>query len=158
LNIWRHPAGPPAWLMVGILVAVLTVPSVAAAQGSNSSGNAAAPLDGRLFKAGIVREDDDGKPPLTDHLAFENGKFSSVICKRYNFSDAPYWVRIDGDRIHFLAELSSPTDGKMVWQGTIRGNSLEGTMRWTKKRWYWTIDTEHRIRGTLESGSAPRTD
>ena len=51
-----------------------------------------------------------------------------------------------------LAELTSPTDGKMVWKGTIRGDTLEGTMRWTKKRWYWTIDTEHKIRGRLDKG------
>jgi len=113
----------------------------------------AGPLDGRQFSAGIVRDDadeDEKERPLEDRLMFNDGKFSSVVCKRYNFTEAPYWVRVEGDRIHFLAELTSPTDGRMVWKGTIRGDILEGTMRWTKERWYWTIDAEHKIRGKLE--------
>jgi len=114
-------------------------------------------LDGRQFKAGIVRiEEDDGekKEPLGDQLMFGNGMFSSAICKRYNFKEAPYWVRVEGEKTHFLAELTSPTDGKMLWKGTIQGDTLVGTMRWTKKRWYWTIDTEHKIRGELEKSSS----
>ena len=110
-------------------------------------------LDGRQFKAGIVRADaeqDGEKPPLGDELIFSNGKFSSAVCKRFNFSEAPYWVRVEGDQVHFLAELTSPTDGKMVWRGSVRGDILEGTMRWTKERWYWTIDVEHKIRGKLK--------
>lgn len=110
-------------------------------------------LDGRQFKAGIVKvdaEQDGKKPPLGDQLMFSDGMFSSAVCKRYNFTAAPYWVRVEGDRVHFLAELTSPTDGRMLWKGSIRGDTLEGTMRWTKKRWYWTIDTEHKITGKLE--------
>ena len=115
-------------------------------------------LDGRQFNAGIVQadaEEDGTKPPLVDQLMFSNGKFSSAVCKRYNFTEAPYWVRVEGDQVHFLAELTSPTDGRMVWKGTVRGDTLEGTMRWTKERWYWTIDTEHKIRGQLEKGLNP---
>lgn len=118
-------------------------------------------LDGMTFGAGIVRNDavapidegrgsePDGGASLRDTLVFDRGMFTSRICTRYNFAAAPYWVRLDGDRVHFLAELSSPTDGKMVWQGTIRDGRLEGTMRWTRTRWYWTVDVEHRIRGEL---------
>lgn len=123
-----------------------------------SSGSNAGPLDGRQFRAGITRDDadeDERNRPLEDRLMFADGKFSSEICRRYNFKEAPYWMRVEGDQVHFLAELTSPTDGKMVWKGTIRGDVLQGTMRWTKKRWYWTIDTEHVIRGRLEKGSGP---
>ena len=77
------------------------------------------------------------------------------MCRRFNFGEAPYWVREENGRIHFLAELTSPTDGTMVWKGTVRGDTLEGTMRWIKKRWYWTIDTAHRIRGKLENRPIP---
>ena len=110
-------------------------------------------LDGHQYKAGIVRAtsaEEGEKKPLGDLLMFSGGKFSSAVCKRYNFAEAPYWIRIEGDQVHFLAELTSPTDGKMVWKGTIQGDTLEGTMRWTKKRWYWTVDTEHKISGKLD--------
>ena len=108
-------------------------------------------LDGKKFKAGIVQEQNDGaqKNRFEDFLTFKDGKFSSEVCRKYNFSDAPYWIRAEGDQIHFLAELESPTDGRMVWKGTIKDGQLRGTMHWTKKRWYWTIDTEHEIHGEL---------
>jgi len=110
-------------------------------------------LDGLQFQAGIVKAEDGSENALEDTLIFNDGKFSSVVCKRYNFTAAPYWVRTDGENVHFLAELSSPTDGKMVWKGTITGNKLEGTMRWTRKRWYWTIDAEHKIQGKVDVGT-----
>ena len=153
----------PWAVAVSLAIAVL-LPSTALPQSATISTDAkiirpnksGGLLDGRQFKAGILRADaepDGEKPPLGDQLMFSNGKFSSAVCKRYNFAEAPYWVRVEGDQVHFLAELTSPTDGKMVWKGTVRGDTLEGTMRWTKERWYWTIDTEHVIRGKLENGA-----
>ena len=120
--------------------------------GTHPVSNPAQLLDGLQFSAGIIRssEADSGNAPLGDTLVFKDGEFSSAICERCNFSSALYWIRQDGEQLHFLAELSSPTDGKMVWQGTVRDGKLEGTMRWTRKRWYWTIDVEHNIRGEVK--------
>lgn len=155
--------GGPTWIarymsaaafLAALVVASLTWMGSAARADESSpttSADAAAPLDGRTFSARIVRAGSSEDDPLGDQLLFEDGRFSSAICKQYNFAEAPYWVRLEGDRIHFLAELTSPTDGRMLWKGTIQGDTLEGTMHWTKQRWYWTIDTEHEIRGELET-------
>ncbi len=152
-----------AALLAGFLaasaVALGQQPVRATETGPRSTIDAAALLDGRTFGTSIVRASlAEQSRELGDKLTFSNGMFSSALCKQYNFSDAPYWVRREGDQVHFLAELTSPTDGRMVWKGIIRGDTLEGTMRWTKERWYWTIDTEHKIQGTLEktSGGARR--
>ena len=110
-------------------------------------------LDGLQFKAGIVKAEDGSGNALEDILIFSDGKFSSVICKRYNFATSPYWIRTEGETIHFLAELNSPTDGKMIWKGTIAGDKLKGTMHWTRKRWYWTIEAEHIIEGEVDNGA-----
>ena len=106
--------------------------------GAQSNSSTAGLLDGLRFKAGIVKAEDGSGNALEDTLTFRNGEFSSAICKRYNFTASPYWVRTEGETVHFLAELDSPTDGKMVWKGTITGDTLKGTMHWTKERWYWT--------------------
>ena len=118
--------------------------------GAQSGTSKAGLLDGLQFKAGIVKAEDGSGNALEDTLTFRNGEFSSAICKRYNFAASPYWVRTEGETVHFLAELNSPTDGKMVWKGTITGDKLIGTMHWTKKRWYWTVDVEHRIEGEVD--------
>ena len=150
-------------LMMIVAIAIATAGLQAAAQSETGSGIAAsevslqnhAPLDGRVFSASIVRgQVDDGKNrPLVDTLIFRDGTFSSVICENYNFSAAPYSTWTDGGATHFEVELTSPTDGRMLWRGRVSGDTLEGTMRWTKKRWYWTVDAEHTIRGELADAS-----
>lgn len=150
--IWiaqRAPVAALAATLVGAMLAWSGPPGRAA----ESPSSVAEPLDGQTFRAGIVQVGEEADGPLEDELMFRDGKFMSAICKRYNFVEAPYWVRQEGDRIHFLAELTSPTDGRMLWKGTIEDGKLEGTMRWTKQRWYWTIDTEHVIRGEIEEGA-----
>ncbi|MES2845140.1 MAG: hypothetical protein V4747_08955 [Pseudomonadota bacterium] len=112
-----------------------------------------APLDGQEFSAGILRQDDSSAPsePLLDRLFFADGMFSSKICERYGFVPGAYWVRGTEDAIEFSAVLHSPTDGVMDWKGTVKDGKLVGTMRWTRERWYWTIEAEHQIFGELES-------
>jgi hypothetical protein len=144
--------------LVTMVLATLVMPHDAVSQEKTQSkqvssvASNSSPLDGFTFSAGIIRssEADSGTEPLEDTLFFEDGNFSSAICKRYNFSDAPYWIRREGDQIHFLAELTSQTDGKMVWKGTVINGKLQGTMRWTRTRWYWTVDAEHNIKGVLK--------
>jgi len=144
-----------AALLVAVVAAGSLWPGLPVSAGESESAPAAtytAPLDGRTFSARIVRSGDTGN--LGDEMVFNNGMFSSAVCRTFNFAEAPYWVRLEGDQVHFLAELTSPTDGRMLWKGTIRGDTLEGTMRWTKERWYWIIDTEHKIRGASKKPSA----
>jgi len=162
----------PIWVGAATLIAALLLAAMAWSQSLSESGNtktspvaaSAGPLDGRQFDASIVRDDaneEEKTRPLGDKLTFNDGNFSSAICERYNFKKAPYWVRVDDDQIHFLAELTSPTDGTMRWTGTVRGDLLEGTMWWTKKRWYWTIDVKHRIRGKFATelrAASPRSN
>ena len=143
----------------GILAIAFLLPRVSTAQEIIAAKSPELrALDGMRFKAGIVRADKVGEAqPLEDELMFDNGKFISMICKRFNFTPAPYWMRSDGDRVHFLAELNSPSDGKMIWEGTLTGDRLEGTMHWIKNRWYWTIDVEHKIVGVLDGPEPART-
>ena len=146
---------PAAWLFFAAPFAIQQS-SAQSAEPADTSNAQSIPstnrlLDGLQFKAGIVKSEDGSGNSLEDTLVFSDGNFSSVVCKRYNFSAAPYWIRTEGKRIHFLAELTSPTDGTMVWKGTVADGELRGTMRWTKKRWYWTIDAEHLIQGKVDT-------
>ena len=85
-----------------------------------------------------------------DLLRFSDGKFTSSECFQYGFKGGPYTTTIEGDKIHFQAETISPTHGKMVWQGTLKGDTLEVTYNWTKERWFWTTYREYWFKGTLK--------
>jgi hypothetical protein len=39
--------------------------------------------------------------------------------RRYSFTEALHRVCTDGEETHFYAELTSPTNGRMVWQGSV---------------------------------------
>jgi hypothetical protein len=127
----------------------MQTPSFAETALEAGNGHTLAVLDGQIFTAAIVKDEQGATPsdPLIDRLQFVDGHFSSEICERYGFVAAPYWIRGEADKIEFHAVLQSPTDGTMVWQGTITDGVLDGTMTWTRERWYWTIEAEHRIAG-----------
>jgi hypothetical protein len=104
-------------------------------------------LDGKKF---IGPTGEKGKKiHHEDVLSFSDGKFTSSACFQYGFKDGPYTTTIEGNVIYFIAETVSPTHGKMVWQGTLKGDSLEVTYNWTKERWLWTTYREYWFKGTL---------
>jgi len=83
-----------------------------------------------------------------DVLNFSDGKFTSSECFQYGFKGGPYTTTTEGDTIHFQAETISSTHGKMVWQGTLKGNTLDVTYNWTKERWFWDTRREYWFSGS----------
>lgn len=83
-------------------------------------------LDGRRFD-GIVLE--RGKTSGdADTFLFSGGRFRSTACDPYGYADAPYTARSEGGAITFEAQTSNPAGSRLLWQGTIRGPRLDGTM------------------------------
>jgi hypothetical protein len=105
-------------------------------------------LDGKKFSGPTGEK--GKKVHHEDVLTFRDGKFTSSECFQYGFKGGPYTTTIEGDTIHFQAETISPTHGKMMWQGTLKGDSLDVTYNWTKERWFWTTYREYWFRGTLQ--------
>jgi hypothetical protein len=104
-------------------------------------------LDGKKF---IGPTGEKGKKVHhEDLLSFSEGKFTSSECFQYGFKGGPYTAKVEADAIHFYAETASPTHGKMVWQGTLKGDTLDVTYTWTKERWFWTTFREYWFKGSL---------
>jgi hypothetical protein len=82
-------------------------------------------LDGRRFEGVFIQR---GKTSGdADTLVFKDGRFRSLACDRYDYSDAVYKTATAGDATRFEAETESPKYGKLVWSGTIRGGKLDAT-------------------------------
>lgn len=83
-------------------------------------------LDGRRF-TGVVLE--RGKTAGdADTLIFDNGRFRSTACDRYDYGDGAYRCQQrDGDII-FDAVTESPKYGQLRWHGVVRGVRLDGTL------------------------------
>lgn len=118
-------------------------------------------LDGKRFVGEIGPM---GESAVTDDLlVFEEGMFVSKECeRRCGYTEGPYWIRYVQEGVRMTATLScSKSDATLVWNGIVRGDEIEGTIKWTSERWYWTIEKELWFKGSLatqdgESGSGTR--
>lgn len=114
-------------------------------------------LDGKTFSGELGRV---GKPGLADLFVFREGMFVSKECeKRCGYPAGPYWVRLEGDGVQFRSEIPClKSDATMVWNGTVKGDDIEGTVAWTSKRWYWTIEKEFWFKGKLVESAVATTE
>jgi hypothetical protein len=104
-------------------------------------------LDGKKF---VGPTGEKGKKAHhEDTLSFDNGMFTSSACIPLGFNEGPYTTRVEGDTVYFQAKTMSPTHGKIMWQGTLKGNTLDVQYNWIKKRWLWTISIKYWFKGTL---------
>jgi hypothetical protein len=100
------------------LVAVATVVPASLAHAES--------LDGRNFQGVFLER---GKTSGdADTLIFKDGRFRSTACDKYGYSDAAYKTTAAGDSLRFEAETQSAKYGKLLWNGTIRGNKLDATV------------------------------
>ncbi len=107
-----------SWELLFIVAAFLLL------QG-NSPSFAAEALDGKSFVGEIGGK--DGSKTVKDEFVFENGKFNSTLCSRFGYGQGAYQANAQGDAIHFDAVTVSSSGGKKTWQGTVKGDAIEGT-------------------------------
>lgn len=102
-------------------------------------------LDGKTF---LAQSGEKGKKASNkDTIVFRDGRFLSEGCIQWGFGDAAYAVGTEGDGIRFQTRTVSPTHGAMVWNGIVKGDTIEATSIWTRDRWYWKIKKEYWYRG-----------
>jgi hypothetical protein len=107
-------------------------------------------LDGKTFTGFNGEKGQDLDPNEAEEIVFNNGRFISTTCNKYNFSDVAYSASDVGDSIHFQAVTLSPTHGKIEWQGVVHGDQADVTFVWTKERWYWNTHREYWFKGSLK--------
>lgn len=99
-------------------------------------------LEGRRFdtQAGMA-----GKPAHvpSDILSFAAGLFHSADCDQYQYGKGRYTRTVEPDgAIRFEAETESPTYGRNLWKGVIRGRSIEGEFVFLRKPTWWRPNPE----------------
>ena len=105
-------------------------------------------LDGRVFtgSTGKMGKNASG----TDDLKFENGKLYSADCTPWGFGWGTYSTKVEGNSITFEAVTTSPKNGKIVWSGTVNGDTIDATYVWSKKSWYGERKQEKWFKGNAK--------
>lgn len=120
---------------------------------ATSSSLGSGPLDGMTFIGALGP---DGKPKdIPDTFVFENGTFVSKECElNCKYPARPYFVRVNGAKTEFISETQCPyKDAKIVWRGTVEGDTIKGESTWVVKRWYWTVENTFEFEGRLTKQS-----
>ena len=123
---------------------------VAAAALAAPSSAQTASLDGKVFIA-EAGEKSKAVDERNDVITFANGKFHSSACDKYGFGTAAYR---SSDGKDFEAETLSDKEGRIVWKGTVQGDTIEGTFVHYPKGWLLNPDpkpVEHWFKGKVKS-------
>ena len=81
-------------------------------------------LDGKTFNGKVWTEGEKGDP---DTFIFKSGQFRSTACDQYGYSSAPYTVSEKDGVKSFTSTTTNKEGAKMLWQGVVQGNSIEGS-------------------------------
>lgn len=107
----------------------------------------AGPLDGMVFEAAMGPQGE--AKDVADTFVFADGTFVSRECElRCNYPARPYFVRRAEASTEFVSETRCPNkDAKIVWRGTVEGDTITGVSTWTVRRWYWTVERKFAFTG-----------
>ena len=133
-----------------LTILLLAAVFLGSAQHPSPAQAASGLLDGKTFVGLNGEKGRELDPDEHEEIVFDNGRFISTTCNRYNFADTPYTARQVGESIHFEAVTHSPTHGQIAWQGVVKGDHATMTFVWTKERWYWDIHREYWFEGRLK--------
>lgn len=143
-------AGLAAVLALGLLIFLHDPVSVSSEEIPPPAAADPGPFDGMTFVGALGPY---GQPKdVEDVFVFENGSFVSKECElRCEYPARPYFVRKVDGKMEFVSETRCPyKDAKIVWRGTVDGDTLSGIATWTVRRWYWTIENRFEFSGKLE--------
>ena len=129
----------------GAAAAAAAVQPEAGAETAKASGA----LDGLVFVG--TMDVDVYDAPFEDRLTFRDGLFHSEECQRAcEFGAQKYYTRRVGEGIEFRAELICPdAPQRVLFEGRVIGDRIEGTALWTVERFYWTVQRHAVFSGTL---------
>lgn len=105
-------------------------------------------LDGRTYL--IKYGEKGGSQSTKDTLMFRGGRFRSTGCDAYGFGDASY---LSPDAGRFSAETESAKEGRIRWQGALRGDEVEGTFVWSKPG---KAPVEYAFKGRATAATPPK--
>lgn len=109
-------------------------------------GAAAGLLDGQAF-VGPTGPRGEAAERSDERVEFAAGRLRSSLCEEMGFPPAAYRAIREGGAVRFDAVLVSAKDGRIHWQGVVRGGAVEATYVWAKEGLLWNTRREYWFKG-----------
>ena len=87
------------------------------------------PLDGKKYKIELKK---DGKIESEETLIFDTGSMKTPEREKLGFKEGTTYVKVTEDYYTWSCTVSNDKVGAMAWQGTVKGDKIEGTCIWRK--------------------------
>lgn len=108
-------------------------------------------LDGQVF-SGMIGPSEN--PDLPDRLYFDDGYFWSDLCTGCGFAPGEYEAEKSAGGTRFKGTLYSKSRGRFDYEGLVRDDqTIEVSITWERRRWYWTSKREIVFVGQASSSS-----
>lgn len=111
-----------------LLVVIALV--IAGLQAADAQHTAIQP-DGKKYKIELIRQGSD-EAALVQTLIFDNGLLQTPDFNTLGFKEAAAYMKQTADYYTWVSTVNSTQQGAMGWQGTIKGDKIEGTCVWRK--------------------------
>jgi hypothetical protein len=86
-------------------------------------------LDGKRYKIDFMK---DGKTESIETLIFTSSMLQTPDCAKYGFNEGKAFVKSTKDYFTWASTINSDTEGVMAWQGSVKGDKIEGSCVWRK--------------------------
>lgn len=109
-------------------------PSAGGEQTSKEAAPASS-LDGTTWPVKLIPDAaaaQKGEKSFDDELAFKNGQVAMSACIKAGFAPSSYTLAPSGSAWSFETRQISKKQEKTDWRGLVSGDSIKGTMVWTK--------------------------
>ncbi|MBX7109647.1 MAG: hypothetical protein K1X61_13430 [Chitinophagales bacterium] len=99
---------------------------------SASAQHATIQPDGKKYKVELIRQGSD-EAAIVQTLIFDNGMLQTPGFNSLGFKEATAYLKQTEDYFTWVSTVNSAGEGAMGWQGTIKGDKIEGTCVWRKQ-------------------------
>ncbi len=110
-----------------VLIAVVGIALAGVAHAERPQGL----LDGKRFELSLTKPNGDSEG--TDRVLFAGGKLESSRWRDYGFTSPSYKGGSSEGAIFFKARVEDPERGTVIWSGTVRDESIQGTVKWVER-------------------------
>jgi hypothetical protein len=120
--------------VLGLVAApALALPETVPPAGAPAPGATA--LDGTRWQVKLTPDEAAaklGEKPFETTVSFAKGKVESSECVKVGFAASPYKMAAMDEKWTFETTQTSEKNGSTQWKGTVTGDTVKGTMTWTK--------------------------
>lgn len=111
-----------------LVVLAITLSVAATTMAQSTAGQ----LDGKKYRIELVKTGSN-EAPVVQSLVFSQSMMQTPDFNKLGFKESKAYVKTTDDYLTWMCTISSEKEGVMGWQGSVKGETIEGNCTWRKQ-------------------------